>query len=69
MPQRGFEAVCRPQPDAPEGPANLCFSYWVDAFKGGRRLGSSPRLDTHLSTTLLHRRVDRCGKFVHAARK
>ncbi|MCA1492044.1 adenylate/guanylate cyclase domain-containing protein [Ensifer sp. NBAIM29] len=29
-----FETVFRLQPDSPVGPAYLCFTFWVDAFRG-----------------------------------
>jgi adenylate cyclase len=29
-----FETVTRLQPDSPVGPAYLCFTFWVDAFRG-----------------------------------
>jgi len=32
--REAFEALTRVQPDSPVGPAYLCFTHWVDAFRG-----------------------------------
>jgi class 3 adenylate cyclase/TolB-like protein len=32
--REAFEALTRLQPGSPVGPAYLCFTYWVDAFRG-----------------------------------
>ena len=32
--REAFEALTRLQPDSPVGPAYLCFTHWVDAFRG-----------------------------------
>jgi class 3 adenylate cyclase/TolB-like protein len=32
--RESFDALARLEPDSPIGPAYLCFTYWVDAFRG-----------------------------------
>jgi adenylate cyclase len=32
--REAFEALTRLQPDSPVGPAYLCFTHWIDAFRG-----------------------------------
>jgi class 3 adenylate cyclase/TolB-like protein len=32
--REAFEALTRLQPDSPVGPSYLCFTHWVDAFRG-----------------------------------
>jgi adenylate cyclase len=32
--REAFDALARLQPDSPVGPAYLCFTHWVDAFRG-----------------------------------
>jgi adenylate cyclase len=32
--REAFEGLTRAQPDSPIGPAYLCFTHWVDAFRG-----------------------------------
>ena len=32
--REAFETLTRLQPDSPVGPAHLCFTHWLDAFRG-----------------------------------